>query len=127
MLISNTEKELVYHVVELMQPLGPVNAKGMFGGHGIFLEGLIFGLVADRVLYLKADKESENKFLSKQLEAFSYNKMGKEFKMSYFQAPDEALEYADEMNIWANNAYSAALRALIKKRKNENTHNNAFK
>jgi len=114
--VSNVDKEFVSYVVDLMQSIGPVRAKAMFGGHGIFIEGLMFGLVADRVLYLKADKEIENDFLAKNLEAFTYNKKGKEYKMSYFQAPEETLEDAEEMNIWANKSYSAALRVSAKKR-----------
>ena len=113
---SNVEKEFVSYVVELMQSLGPVRAKGMFGGHGIFLEELMFGLIADNTLYLKVDKEIQNEFEEKELEAFTYNKKGKEFKMSYYQAPEETLEDSEEMNYWANKAYGAALRAASMKR-----------
>ena len=115
--VSREEEEFVRYVVELMQSIGPVNAKRMFGGHGVFLEGLMLGLVADSTLYLKVDHETESVFKSKGLEAFTYNKKGKEFKMSYYQAPEEALEDPEEMNYWANNAYGAALRAAVKKRK----------
>ena len=116
---SNTEKEFVSYVVELMQGIGPVRAKSMFGGHGIFLEDLMFGLVVDSTLYLKTDNETENDYKEKGLEAFTYNKKGKEFKMSYYQAPEETLEDIEEMNSWANKAYSTALRAASMKRKNE--------
>jgi len=112
---SSVEKEFVSYVVELMQSIGPVCAKGMFGGHGIFLEGLMFGLVADSILYLKADKENENEFNARGLEAFTYNKKGKEFRMSYYQVPEEALENEEEMKIWANKSCSAALRTASKK------------
>ena len=115
--VSREEKEFVTYVVDLMQSIGPVRAKGMFGGHGIFLEGLMFGLIADSVLYLKVDKETEMDFKTRELEAFTYNKKGKEFKMSYYQAPEEALEDHEEMNSWANKAYGAALKAASKKRK----------
>ena len=113
--VSNEEKEFVCYVVDLMQSIGSVSAKSMFGGHGIFLQGLMFGLVADSVLYLKADKETKNEFEAKGLEAFSYNKKGKEFKMSYYQAPEEALDGAEEMNSWANKAYNVALKVASKK------------
>jgi DNA transformation protein len=116
MTISKDEKEFVTYVVDLMQSIGPIRAKSMFGGHGIFLDGLMFGLVADSILYLKVDKETENEFKAKGLEAFTYNKKGKEFKMSYYQTPEEALEDADEMKFWADKAYGAALRAASKKR-----------
>ena len=117
---SNAEKEFVSYVVELMQSIGPVRAKGMFGGHGIFLEELMFGLIADSILYLKADNETENDFKEKGLEAFTYYKKGKEFNMSYYQATDETLEDSEEMKYWANKAYSTALRAASKKRKKSN-------
>ena len=116
---SNVEKEFVSYVVELMQTIGPVRAKSMFGGHGIFLEELMFGLVADSILYLKTDNETENDYKEKGLEVFTYNKNGKDIKMSYYQAPEEALDNSDEMNSWANKAYTTALRVASKKRKNE--------
>jgi DNA transformation protein and related proteins len=111
------DSEFADYVVEIMQSVGPVYAKRMFGGHGIFLEGLMFGLIADQTLYLKVDKESEPEFTDLALEAFSFNKNGKEMKMSYFQAPEEALEDMEVMNLWANKAYSASLRTVAKKKK----------
>ena len=114
---SNEEKEFVAYVVELMQSIGPVRARTMFGGHGIFLDGLMFGLVADSVLYLKVDEETESEFKEKGLEAFTYRKKGKEFKMSYYQAPEEVLEDRNEMVFWAKKACGAALKAASKKRK----------
>ena len=118
---SPEEKEFVAYAVDLMQSIGPVNARAMFGGYGIFLEGLMFGLIADSVLYLKADKETEIEFKAKGLEKFTYNKKGKEFKMPYYQAPEEALEDGEEMSSWAAKAYSTALRAASKKRKEQRT------
>ena len=115
--VSRKEKEFVSYVVELMQSIGPVYAKSMFGGHGIYLEGVMFALIADSVLYLKADKMTENVFKDKGLEAFTYIKKGKACKMSYYQAPEENLEDIVQMNTWANRAYQVALNAAMKKRK----------
>ena len=114
---SSEENEFVSHVVDLMQSIGPATAKRMFGGYGVFLDGLMFALIADQTLYLKADRESESTFTANGLEAFTYHKKGKQYSMSYFQAPGEALEHAQEMNIWANMAYAAALRSAAGKRK----------
>jgi DNA transformation protein len=115
--LSNDEKEFAAYVVDLMQLIGPVYAKRMFGGHGIFLENLMFALIADSTLYLKTDKENAGEFEAKGLEQFSYMKQGKECKMSYYQAPEETLEDAEAMRIWGNSAYSAALRAAARKTK----------
>jgi len=123
MSVSIVENEFVSYVVDLMQSIGPVHAKSMFGGHGIFLDELMFALVADNILYLKVDKDSEKEFKDRGLEVFTYNKKGKDasckaITMPYYQAPEETLEDSEEMNLWANKAYSVALRAASKKRKN---------
>ena len=112
--ISKQEKEFVTYLVDLMQSIGPVTAKSMFGGHGIFLNGLMFGLVADSALYFKTGKELQAELKTRGSEAFTYSKKGKEFKMSYYQAPEEALENSDEMKLWASKAYTAALQAAEK-------------
>ena len=117
MAVSRQEKAFVNYVLELMQSVGPVTARAMFGGHGIFLDGLMFGLVADSVLYLKVGKDNKDDYIQRGLEPFSYRKNGKVMKMSYYQAPEESLEDADEMNSWANRAYAAALQAAAGKRK----------
>ena len=112
---SAEEKEFTTYILDLMGAIGPVNARAMFGGYGIFLDGLMFGLIADSVLYLKVDTETEEVYEAKGLEPFAYNKGGKQITMSYYQAPEEALEDGEEMNHWAAQAYSAALRAASKK------------
>ena len=116
--VNNEEQEYVLYVVDMMQTIGPVYSKKMFGGHGIFLEGLMFALIADGALYLKADQESEDDFIARGLEAFTYTMKGKVTKMSYYRAPEETLEEIELMNEWANKAYSAAVRAASGKRRN---------
>lgn len=60
--VSKKEKEFVAYIVDLMSSIGPVYAKGMFGGHGIYLDGIMFALVANSVLYLKSDEDTEIEF-----------------------------------------------------------------
>jgi len=113
--ISKEQREYVAHIVDLLQFIGPVESKSMFGGFGVFLEGLMFGLIADSELYLKVDAENRQDYEDVGLQAFSYGKNGKEFKMSYYQAPEEAMEDAELLSSWASNAYGAAMRAAAKK------------
>lgn len=109
------QKEFVNYVVELMQGIGPVYHKRMFGGYGIFLEGLMLGLIADNELYLKADDQNSEDFQALDLEPFVYNKQGKPMRMSYYQAPEQALEDSETMIQWAASAYQAAVRAAQRK------------
>ena len=71
------------YVVELMQSLGQVYAKRMFGGHGVFLDGLMFALIADGILYFKSDEETHEDYKQRELDAFRYMKKGKEFTLSH--------------------------------------------
>ena len=107
----------VEYLLELLQPAPGVTAKRMFGGYGVFRDGLMFGLVADEVLYLKVDDQNRDDFVARGLEPFIYVKDGKPMAMSYHQAPGEALDNADGMIAWAEKAYQAALRAKQPKAK----------
>ena len=115
MAISKQQREYVEHVIDLLQFIGPVESKSMFGGFGVFLEGLMFGLVAGNELYLKVDNQNRQDYEDLGLQAFSFEKNGKEFKMSYYQAPEEVMDDAEHLSTWASNAYGAAMRAAAKK------------
>lgn len=109
--------EFVEHVVETMRRFGPVEAKAMFGGWGLYHQGLFFALIAEDALYLKTDDENRADFESLGLEPFVYPmKDGQSIAMSYRSAPEEALENPEVMADWARRGYAAALRAVAKKR-----------
>lgn len=112
---TNNHNEFVTYIVELMQSIGPVKAKSMFGGYGLFLENIMFALISDNSLYFKVDKLTECDFIDRDLKPFTYYKKGKMLHMAYYQAPEETLEDHEEMNRWANNALRVALRATAKK------------
>ncbi len=109
--------EFVNHLLELLEPFGNVSAKAMFGGYGVYRGDLMFGLVADDVLYLKVDTENLANFEDRGLEPFVYVKNDKPMKMSYYQLPEEALDNSEELWYWADLAYQAALRAAAAKSK----------
>ena len=108
----------VTETVDLLQVIGTVRARRMFGGHGIFLDDLMFALIADNELYLKADQHSAHFFAQLELPAFSYQKsQGKTLRLSYYLAPDTFFEDSDDTRLWATRAFEAALRAPRKKKK----------
>lgn len=109
--MSTAANEFVTHVLDLLEPLGPVSARRMFGGHGIYLDRMMFALVADDTLYLKVDDETRGKFDSAGLEPFRYTKKGKTYQMSYHAAPEDALEDARLLRDWARMAIDAAMRS----------------
>lgn len=103
--------EYIEYLQEVFSEFGKVRAKRMFGGHGIYHDDVMIGLVADDTLYLKVDSKSVAKFEEHGLAQFMYPKGQKMVGMSYYLAPDEALEDPSEMREWAKLAYEAALRS----------------
>ncbi|PLX35204.1 MAG: hypothetical protein C0605_10950 [Hyphomicrobiales bacterium] len=93
-------------VCELLSGLGEVSARRMFGGAGIYHDGLMFGLIADAQTI--ADYEAEGKG------PFVYDGKGKPVRMSYWEVPERLFDAPGAMTPWAQNAYQAALRAAKK-------------
>ena len=110
-----TDHELVEHCRELLAPLGAVRVKRMFGGHGFYVDELFIALIAFGRLYLKADALTRSRFEAAGCEPFVYETQksgpGKPVTMSYFTAPEDAMESPALMQPWARLALEAALRA----------------
>ncbi|MEN7344292.1 MAG: TfoX/Sxy family protein [Pseudomonadota bacterium] len=107
--------EFVSYLHEIFEPLGPISSRKMFGGHGIYYDGIMIGLVADDELYLKVDAESRPVFEQHDLPAFEFTAKGKTNKMSYHLAPESIFDDPDEALRWGRLAHDAALRAKKKK------------
>ncbi|MBC8210064.1 MAG: TfoX/Sxy family protein [Gammaproteobacteria bacterium] len=112
------DHSFVAEVVDRMQHSGTVSARRMFGGHGIFHQGLMFALIADDQLYLKTDPHNLSLFRDAELTPFSYSRAdGKQFSMSYYQAPESFFEEPEQALFWAQSAQQAAARAASTKRR----------
>jgi DNA transformation protein len=90
---------------------GSIRTKRMLGGHGIYRGGLMFALVVDDVLYLKADQQLRSAFAARSLPPFAYQRKGKIVRLSYYLARDEIFDDPAVAKHRADQAYRAALRA----------------
>lgn len=108
------DNEFVQYVLELLEPLGGVSAKAMFGGFGMYRRGMMVALIADETLYLKVDNVNRPDFEAQKLEPFRYQKKDTVIAMSYYQAPPEAMEESDLLCEWVEGSYQAAVRGKKK-------------
>ena len=106
--------EFVDYLKEVFEGFGPVTARRMFGGYGIYHDGVMFGLVANDTLYLKADESTAASFEARGLKRFSYDKGDKVVQMSYYLAPEEIWDDPEEATRWARQAFEVAFRAKAK-------------
>jgi DNA transformation protein and related proteins len=107
--------DFVDYVMELLGPFGTVRTRRMFGGYGVYLDGLMFAIVSEDTLYLKADEMNRIEFEQAGCEIFGYARKGKRATLGFFCAPGDAMESPELMLPWARTAYAAALRANAKK------------
>lgn len=102
---------------ELLEPVGRVGMRRMFGGHGLYLDGLFVAILVDGRPYFKVDAQTQPAFVAAGCEPFEYEADGKRVAMSYWSLPDAALDSSEDMQPWARRAIAAALRKPATKSK----------
>jgi len=83
----------------------------MFGGAGRYRDGIMFGLVSDGEIYLKADDSIADRFRDAGCRPFVYRKRENLVAMSYWSLPEAALDDGDLLKEWAELSFEAAVRA----------------
>ena len=101
----------------LFEPVGTVSVKRMFGGHGVYADGLFFALEQGGEVYLKADDEAKAVFANAGSAPFVYTARGKPMTTSYWRLLASAYDNSDELKRWSELAIEAARRAAAAKTK----------
>jgi len=103
-------------VAEQLEPLGPVRIRNMFGGAGVYLDDLMFGLIAGETLFFKVDDRNRADYEAEDNGPFIYEPpSGKTIAMSYYELPERLYDEPDELIGWARKALDAALAAKTAK------------
>jgi DNA transformation protein len=106
------------YLLELLAPLGPVSARRMFGGVGLFHSGTMFGLIARDELFLKVGDANRAAYETAGEAPFSYEtKHGTHTIGSYWRCPPDLLDDAETFQSWARQAVEAAVAAARQKPK----------
>ena len=106
MAISKSYRDFV---VEQLERVAPVTAKPMFGGVGLYAQGLFFALIAEDRLYFKVDDATRPDFERLGMEPF--RPFGEENAMGYFEVPVDVLEDAAQLEPWMRKAIDVAAKA----------------
>lgn len=95
------EDTFVAYVLDQLAPL-EVEARAMFGGHGLYHDGEIFGIAYEDRLYLKVDDETRPRYEAAGMEPFTPRK-GQTMR-SYWEVPGDVLEDETTLTAWARDA-----------------------
>ena len=102
--------EYLNFVLEKLSPIGYVKSRAMFGGYGIFHEGLMFALISEDTLYFKVNETNGDMYERAQSKPFPHG-------ISYWEVPPDVLEENAKLHEWANISIEIAQEAAKKKRK----------
>ena len=110
----SVSKEYKTFLEELFGGFGPVTIRNMFGGGGVYHDGVMFALIADDTLYLKADETNRADFEAEGMGPFTYTGKRKPVSMSYWELPGALYDDPDAFSEWALKAFDVALMAKQK-------------
>jgi DNA transformation protein len=108
-------KNFVAYVLEQLTQVPNVTSRRMFGGVGLYADGLFFGLIAEDTLYFKVDDSNRTEYEQHGSKAFCPFPDKSEFSMSYFDLPAEVFEDAEELTRWARKSVHVAAAAASSK------------
>ncbi len=107
--------EFCDYLMDRLAPLGEPSYKFMFGGFGIYVDGLMTGIVVDDVLLMRADEENRPDYEARGIGPFHPYPDKMTSTMPYYTVPDDVFEDQDLFVEWAGRSREAALRAQAAK------------
>ena len=96
-------------VLEQLGRVIPATAKSMFGGVGIYAQGLFFALIAQDRLYFKVDDVTRADF--ERLGLAPFRPFGEEKAMGYYEVPADVVGDAAQLASWMKKAIDVAAKA----------------
>jgi DNA transformation protein and related proteins len=103
---------------DLFAPFGKIVVRRMFGGEGLFHDGVMFGLVGDDRIFLKTSEASRKAYVAEGLKPFTFHmKNGESVLTSYYALPERLYDDPEELAEWARAAFAVALQSPTAQKK----------
>ena len=112
----SVSSDYLQYVLEQLSRLPRVTSRRMFGGIGLYSDGVFFGIIDNDTVFFKVDESTREPYVSRGCEPFRPYEDRPLVSMSYFQVPADVLEDADELVPWARAAVRAAAASAKTKR-----------
>ena len=99
----------VQFVVDQLDRLRRLEARAMFGGHGLYLDGVFFAIVFKGKLYLRVGPATVGAYEARGMGPFRPGE--RQTSKRYYEVPADVLEDPVELQRWARAAAGAAREA----------------
>tara|TARA_R110000868_G_scaffold379467_1_gene645296 strand:+ start:6494 stop:6940 length:447 start_codon:yes stop_codon:yes gene_type:complete len=104
-------------ILEQLEPLGPVRMRGMFGGSGVYLDDLMFGVIFGETLYFKVDDRNRADYEAEDMGPFTFEmKSGDTGSLHYYEVPERLYDDPDELVQWARKSVDVMVSVQAEKR-----------
>lgn len=104
-------------VMKILKPHGPITSRAMFGGYGIYFEGVIFASIVEDRLYFRIDEKNRKDFEKYKTVPFVYEGGKRPVEMPYLSLPEEVFHHPQLLKKFIQNSYEASLRYQSNKKK----------
>jgi DNA transformation protein len=101
--------EYLQYILEQLSGLARVTSLRMFGGFGLYCDGLFFGLIFTDTLYFKVDDKNRGDYESRGMARFKPYADKPHLSMSYYEVPVDVLEDSEQLVAWARRSVDASL------------------
>jgi len=100
-------------ISDIFAAFGPVRCRRMFGGLGLYADGLMFAIAVDDALYLKTDADFAARLEGEGAHIFAYERQGRRVTLGFWSLPEAALDDADLAADLARRALAVAQAAAL--------------
>lgn len=111
----SVQPQYLAYVLEQLEALPALRSNRMFGGVGLYSEGLFFGLIDDDTLFFKTGEANIEEYRARGMPRFMPFPDRPEAVLGYHQVPADIIEDAESLTTWARKAVSVALSAQAAK------------
>lgn len=109
------QAQFLAYVLEQLAGLGSLRSNRMFGGVGLYSDGLFFGLIDDDSLYFKTDDSNVAPYRERRMPKFMPFPDRPEAVLGYHQVPADVIEDAEMLVEWARRSVAVALASRARK------------
>jgi DNA transformation protein len=109
--------DYLQYVLEQLARTGRVSSRRMFGGVGLYCDGVFFGIIDDDTLYFKVDDSTRADYEARGMKPFRPYRDKPEVSMSYYTVPVDVLDDAEDLVAWARRSVAASATKQTGKRR----------
>lgn len=109
------QAQFLAYVLEQLAGLGSLRSNRMFGGVGLYSDGLFFGLIDDDTLYFKTDDSNITPYRARRMPRFMPFPDRPEAALGYHQVPADVIEEAETLVEWARRSVAVSLASQARK------------